>query len=184
MPVNLTPLNEHLKKALEHVKTELGRLRTGRAHAGLLEGIRVDYYGSMVPIQQIGNVSVPEPRCIVIQVYDASAVEALEKAIQQSDLGLNPSHEGNLVRVNIPALTEERRKDLVKKAGKLAEETKVAMRTHRRDMNEAVKKQKDDKAISEDEMRKGQDEVQKITDKFTKEIEAMLVAKEKEIMTV
>ena len=172
------------KKTVDHFKVEMGRLRTGRAHTSLLEGVHVDYYGSQVPLIQLGMVSAPEPRLLTIQVYDGGAVDAIDKAIRQSELGLNPMREGNLLRIAIPALNEERRKDLVKKLHKLAEENKITIRNHRRETIDDLKKQEKDKKISQDELRKGQDEVQKLTDKFTADIDQLLASKEKEMLEV
>jgi ribosome recycling factor len=177
-------LDVHCKKTVEHFKVEISRLRTGRAHTSLLEGIQVDYYGSHVPLIQMGMIGAPEPRLLTIQVYDASAVESVEKAIQQSELGLNPMREGNLLRIAIPALNEERRKEFVKKLNKLAEENKIVLRNHRRDAIDDLKKQEKDKKISQDDLRRSQDEVQKITDKFIADIEQLSQAKEKEILEV
>lgn len=171
-------------KAVEHYKKELSRLRSGRATPQLLEGVNVDYYGSRVSLQQLGMVSAPEPRMLTIQVYDAGAVEAIEKAIQQSELGLNPSREGSLIRVVIPPLNEERRKDLIKKVGKMAEETKVSLRNLRRDEVENVKKQAKNKEISEDDSRRAQEEIQKILDKAVADVDVASAAKEKELMEV
>jgi ribosome recycling factor len=171
-------------KTLDHFRKELSRLRTGRASPALLEGLTVEYYGSHVSLQQIGMVSAPEPRMLTIQVYDASALEAIEKAIQTSDLGLNPSRDGSLIRVVIPALNEERRKDMIKKVNKMAEETKVALRNLRRDEVEAVKKQVKNKEISEDDSRRSQDEIQKIVDKYVAEVDVAAGAKEKEMLEV
>ena len=172
------------KKTAEHFKTDLGRLRGGRATTSLLAGVQVEYYGSRVPLIQLGMISAPEPRLLTIQVYDRGAVEAVEKAIQQSELGLNPSRDGSLVRIAIPALTEERRKDLIKKLHKMAEEAKVTIRNHRRESMDFLKKQEKDKAISADDLRRGSDDIQKITDKSTAEIDSLLQAKEKEMMDV
>jgi len=172
------------RKTVEHFKVELGRLRGGRATTSILEGIQVDYYGSRVPLLQLGMINAPEPRLLTVQVYDGGAVEAVEKAILQSDLGFNPSRDGNLVRIAIPALTEERRKDLIKKLHKMSEEQKVALRTHRRDAIDLVKKQEKDKAISADDSRRGQEDIQKITDRFTADIDTLLKAKEKEMLEV
>lgn len=177
-------LEQKAKKTIEHFKVEAGRLRTGRASPQLLEGVKVDYYGSLVPLIQVGMINVPEPRCVTVQVYDPSAAEAVEKAIRQADLGLNPMRDGGIIRVNIPSLTEERRKDLVKKLHKMAEETKITVRTQRRDAVELLKKQEKNKEIAADDSRRGQEEIQKITDKMTTEIDAVSVAKEKEIMEV
>jgi ribosome recycling factor len=171
-------------KALDHYKKELSRLRSGRATPSILEGLMVDYYGSRVSLQQLGMVSAPEPRMLTIQVYDAGAVEAIEKGIQQSDLGLNPNRDGSLIRVMIPALNEERRKDLIKKVNKMAEETRVALRNLRRDEVEGVKKKVKSKELSEDDSRRAQDEIQKIVDKFIADVDAAAAAKEKEMMEV
>lgn len=171
-------------KAIEHYKKEISRLRSGRAAPSLLEGLMVDYYGSTVSLQQLGMVSAPEPRMLTIQVYDAGAVEAIEKAIQQSDLGLNPSRDGTLIRVIIPALNEERRKDLIKKVHKMAEETRIALRNLRREEVEGVKKQVKNKELSEDDARRAQDEIQKIVDKFIAEADSAAAAKEKEMLEV
>jgi len=171
-------------KALEHYKKELSRLRSGRATPSLLEGLMVQYYGSSVSLQQLGMVSAPEPRMLTIQVYDGGAVESIEKAIQQSDLGLNPSRDGSLIRVIIPALNEERRKELIKKVHKMAEETRVALRNLRRDEVEGVKKKVKNKEMSEDDSRRAQEEIQKIVDKFTSDVDSVAAAKEKEMMEV
>lgn len=177
-------LESKSKKTLEHFKKELGRLRTGRAAPSLLETIQVDYYGSMVPLQQVGMVNAPEPRMLTIQVYDASAIEGIEKAIQQSDLGLTPQRDGNLIRINIPSLTEDRRKDLIKKVHKMAEETRVTLRTHRREGIDFLKKQEKSKAISADDVRRGETEIQKIIDKSIADVDVVVTAKEKELMEV
>lgn len=171
-------------KALDHFKKELGRLRSGRATPQLLETVQVDYYGSRCSLQQLGMIAAPEPRMLTIQVYDASAVEAIEKAIHQSELGLNPSREGSLIRIVIPALNEERRKDLIKKVGKMAEETKVSLRNLRRDEVEAVKKSLKSKEISEDDSRRSQDEIQKILDRVIADVDVAAGAKEKELLEV
>lgn len=177
-------LEQKCKKTVEHFRKELQRLRTGRASTSLLEGITVDYYGSSVPLIQLGMVNAPEPRLLTIQVYDTSACEAIEKSIKASDLGLNPSRDGTLLRIPIPALTEERRKDLVKKTHKMAEEVKVIVRNHRRETLDTLKKQEKEKAVSADDVRRGSDEIQKITDKATAEIDQAVTQKEKEIMEV
>jgi ribosome recycling factor len=175
---------QNCAKALDHYKKELSRLRTGRASPALLEGLQIEYYGSHVPLQQVGLVSAPEPRMLTIQVYDTSAVEAIEKAIQTSELGLNPSRDGSLIRVVIPALNEERRKDLIKKVHKMAEETKIGLRNLRRDEVEGVKKQVKNKEISEDDSRRAQEEIQKILDKVVADVDVASAAKEKEMMEV
>jgi ribosome recycling factor len=171
-------------KTLDHFKKELTRLRSGRATPSLLEGITVDYYGSNVSLQQLGMVSAPEPRMLTIQVYDAGAIEAIEKAIRQGDLGLNPSRDGALIRVVIPALNEERRRDLIKKVHKMAEETRVALRNLRRDEVEGVKKGVKNKEISEDDARRLQDEIQKILDRVIADVDGAATAKEKEMLEV
>lgn len=184
MAQKFNELVEKSGSSVEHFKRELGRLRTGRASASLLEGVVVDYYGSSVPLKQLGLVNAPEPRMLSIQVYDAGATESVEKAIRQSDLGLNPSRDGNLIRVSIPVLTEERRKDMVKALHKMAEEAKISIRNHRRETIDELKKKEKTKEISEDDLRKGQDEVQKITDRYTSEVDQLAQAKEKEMMEV
>lgn len=174
-------LSNKCKKTLEHFKKELGRVRTGRASASLLEGIMVDYYGSKVPLNQLGMVNAPEPRLIQVQVYDAGATEAVEKAIQASGLGLNPMRDGALVRINIPPLTAERRKEFVKGVHTLAESQRVAIRNNRRDANDAIKV---DKTLSQDQSKRVMEEVQKICDAAIKEIDTLSAAKEKEILDV
>lgn len=177
-------LKDQCVKTLEHYKKELSRLRSGRASTSLLEGIHVDYYGSSTPLQQLGLVNSPEARLLTIQVYDTAAVESIEKAIYQADLGLVPSREGTLIRVVVPALNEERRKDLIKKIHKMAEEQKVSLRGHRRDAVELTKKRTKAKELTEDESRKAQEEIQKIVDKFTSDVDTVTAAKEKELMEV
>lgn len=177
-------LEQKFGKSIEHYKKELGRMRGGRATPQILEGITVEYYGSQVPLNQVGLVSAPEPRLLTVQVYDGSAVEAVEKAIMSANLGLNPSRDGALVRVAIPALNEQRRKDLIKTMHEEEEKAKVVVRGHRRDAVEGVKKAVKDKSISEDDSRRQQDDIQKLTDKCTLEIETLTKAKEKEMMAV
>lgn len=184
MANQFSELEGKCRKTIEHFKRELSRLRTGRASTSLFEGIMVDYYGSAVPLQQLGLVNAPEPRLITIQVYDPAAVEGVEKAILQSDLGLNPSRDGSLLRINIPHLTEERRKELVKKIHRMGEENKVAIRNHRHETIDQLKKKEKVKEISQDEMHRGQEEIQKITDRFGKEVDVIIAAKEKEMMEV
>lgn len=177
-------LEDSSKKTIEHFKKELGRMRTGRANGSVLEGIIVDYYGSQVPLIQLGMINTPEPRLITVQVYDGGAVEAIERAIMQADLGLTPSRDGTLIRMQIPALTEERRKDLIKKLHKTGEENKVVLRTHRRDSLDTLKKQEKDKEISSDDLRRSSEQVQKIIDKYIADIDTLMAAKEKEMMEV
>jgi ribosome recycling factor len=175
---------EKMKKALASLDKEFSRLRTGRASTSLLDGIRVDYYGTPTPIDQIASVSTPDSRTITIQPWDRKAFSDVEKAIQKSDLGLTPVNDGKIIRIGIPPLTEERRKDLAKVAKKYTEEAKVAVRNVRRDANEALKKLKNDKKISEDDQHKGQEEIQKLTDAYVAKSDAALAKKEKEIMEI
>ena len=177
-------VKSNCEQSIEHFKTELSRMRSGRASTGLLEGIMVDYYGAQTPLIQLGMINAPEPRLVTVQVYDASAVESVEKAIQQADLGLNPSRDGNLVRVSIPALTEERRKELIKKLHALAEEARVAVRSHRRSAIDELKKQEKDKEISEDDSRREQESIQKTIDGYISQVDKLLEEKEKEMMEV
>ncbi len=175
---------QNCEKTLEHFKTELGKIRGARASGGMIENIPVDYYGSMVPLIQMGLINTPEPRLITVQVYDTTAIESVEKAIRQADLNLNPSREGNLIRLNVPALTEDRRKDLIKKLSKLGEDEKVVIRNHRKDAIDSLKKMEKDKEMTEDELRKGQTEIQGITDKYIVKIDEMFKQKEAEILEI
>jgi len=176
--------NQRMQKAIENLKKDLLRIRTGRATPALLDGITADYYGSPVPINQIANISVPDARMIVVQPWEKNMLKEIEKAIQTSDLGLNPQNDGNIIRLPIPALSEERRKDLFKNCKKIGEESKVGIRNIRRDSNELLKKAEKDKDVTQDDAKKGQDDIQRITDKFIKTIDDLLVQKEKEIMEV
>ncbi|MBN1114616.1 MAG: ribosome recycling factor [Oligoflexia bacterium] len=171
-----------MDKAISNFKGEISKLRTGRATPALLDGVRVDYYGALTPLNQVSNISIPDPRLIVIQPWDANAVAAIEKAIIKTDLGLNPQTDGKLIRVPIPALTDERRKDLVKLVKKLGEESKVAVRNLRRQANDTIKTKEKSKEVSEDESRKAQDHVQKFTDEFISQVDKIMEAKEKEIL--
>jgi len=175
---------ERMGKALEAMKRELGSIRTGKATSTLLDGIQVDYYGTMTPLSQVANISVPDPRLLVIQPWEKKLIPEIVKAIQKSDLGLNPQSDPNVVRLPIPPLTEERRRDLAKLVKKVGEEGRVAVRNIRRDANDAFKKAEKDKEVSEDDSRKGQEQVQKITDEHIEKIEEMLKKKEQEIMEV
>jgi len=177
-------VKDRMKKIAEALERDYKRIRTGRASVSILDGIRVDYYGSPMPLSQVASLSVPDPRTILIQPWDASIVSDVEKAILKSELGLTPSSDGKAVRISIPPLTEERRRELVKVAKKMAEEAKVSARTVRHDAIEMVKDLKKDKLISEDEQFKAQDEIQKITDDFIKKIDGLCAAKEKEILEV
>ncbi|MFN2268186.1 MAG: ribosome recycling factor [Desulfonatronovibrio sp.] len=173
-----------MNKAIQNLEKEFSRLRTGRASTGLLEDVMVDYYGTMTPLNQLASISIPDSRTISIQPWDRNAFSSVEKAIMKSDLGLNPVNDGKVIRINIPPLTEERRKDLVKLAKKYSEDTKVAIRNIRRDANDTLKKMKNNKELTEDEMHKGQDEVQNATDKFVENADQVLEVKEKEIMEI
>lgn len=177
----LTQKMESAIKALHH---EFGGLRTGRASTNLLDPIMVDAYGSMLPMNQVGNVTAPEPRLLVVSVWDKGMVKAVEKAIANANLGLNPAVDGQTIRVPIPALSEERRKEMVKIAHKYAETSKVAVRNVRRDGNDELKKQKAAGSISEDEQAKQEKAIQKLTDDYVKKIDELLAAKEKDILSV
>ena len=175
---------QKMQKSIEAFKNDLGKVRTGRVHIGLLDHVQVDYYGSMMPINQVGNVTLLDARTIGVQPFEKKMVPVVEKAIRESDLGLNPATQGEMIRVPMPALTEQRRKDLVKIVKGEGENARVSVRGIRRDANDSLKKLLKDKAVSEDEERRAQDEVQKLTDRFIAEIEKMLSVKEAEIMAV
>jgi ribosome recycling factor len=174
--------NQRMQKTIDTLKKDLARIRTGRASPALLDGLTVDYYGSPMPINQVANISIPDARLIVIQPWEKSMLSPIEKAIQASELGLNPQNDGNMLRLPIPPLSEERRQDLFKNCKKIGEESKVAIRNVRRDANEKLKKAEKDKTVTQDESKKGLDEIQKLTDKFIKNVDDVLIAKEKEIM--
>ena len=173
-----------MEKALTDLQHEMASIRTGRASVSIFDNIRVDYYGTPTPLNQLANLHVPEPTLITIQPWDVSQIASIEKAIRGSDLGLNPANDGKLIRVPIPALTEERRKEIVKRLHHIAEDHRVALRNVRRDANEHVKKLMKDKAISEDEERRALDEVQKMTDANIARIDQMAKTKEKEILEI
>ena len=173
-----------MEKTLESLKADFSGLRAGRAHASLLDGIMVEAYGSMSPIAQVGTVSTPDPRTLSVSLWDKSLVKNVEKALRESDLGLNPAVDGTLIRIPIPPLSEERRKELSKIAGKYAEQNKVAIRNIRRDSLDEVKKLKKDNLISEDEEKRAENDIQKLTDDAVKKADEMLAAKEKDIMQV
>ncbi|HDH02093.1 MAG TPA: ribosome recycling factor [Nitrospirae bacterium] len=175
---------EKMEKAIEVFRKDLGSIRTGRASTSLLDNISVNYYGTQTPLNQVASLSVPEPRVIVIQPWEQALIPVIEKAILHSDLGLNPSNDGKVIRIAIPPLTEERRKQLVKVVKKRAEEARVAIRNIRRETNEELKKLEKDKHISEDDIKKGLEEIQKLTDTYIKTIDEVLQHKEKEIMEV
>lgn len=174
--------NDRMKKSISALKNELKKIRTGRASTSLLDGIKVDYYGTPTPLNQLASLSVPESRLIIIQPWDVSSIKEIEKAILKSDLGLTPSNDGKLIRISIPPLTEERRKELVKLVNKTCEEYKVAIRNIRRDSNDLLKGLKKDGDISEDQAFKAQDQVQKITDEHIGFIDDIYKEKEKEIL--
>ncbi len=175
---------EKMSKSVEALKKDLKRVRTGRASASLLDGIRVDYYGTPTPLAQMASVSVPESRMLTIQPWDVSAIKEIEKAIQKSDLGLTPSNDGKIIRINIPALTEQRRKELVKVVNKMCEEYRVALRNLRRDANEVLKGLKKDGKVSEDDVHKAQDKIQKLTDEHIRQVDDIYKEKEKEILEI
>ncbi|MBD3321157.1 MAG: ribosome recycling factor [Chitinivibrionales bacterium] len=173
-----------MEKTIESLKREFSHIRTGRANPSLFDGIKVDYYGSMVPLNQAGTISIPEARLIMIQPWDKTMLPVIEKAIKASDLGLNPQNDGNIIRVPIPPLSEERRKEIFKNCKKISEDNKVAIRNIRRDSNEKIKKAEKDKEITQDEQKKAMDDIQKLTDTFIESIDKQLEIKEKEIMEV
>jgi ribosome recycling factor len=175
---------QKMQKSIDALKNDLSKVRTGRAHTGLLDHVMVEYYGSMVAVNQVANVSLGDARTINVQPYEKPMIAKVEKAIRDSDLGLNPATNGDVIRVPMPMLTEERRKDLIKLVRTEGESAKVAVRNIRRDANDALKKLIKDKEISEDDERRAQDEVQKITDKYIAEIDKMLQVKEADLMAV
>lgn len=175
---------QRMQKSIETLKADLAKVRTGRAHTGILDHIHVDYYGNPTLLTQVANVTLIDARTIGVQPWEKKMIAVVEKAIRESDLGLNPSTQGDIIRVPTPALTEERRKEMVKLAKSEAEDAKIAIRNIRRDANEGLKKLLKDKACSEDDERRAQDEVQKLTDKFVAEIDKLVIDKEKDILTV
>ncbi|HBT18853.1 MAG TPA: ribosome recycling factor [Clostridiaceae bacterium] len=175
-------LEEKMGKTINNLEGELGTLKAGRANPTMLDRLEVEYYGSMVPVSQVGNVTTPEPRVLMITPWEKSALKAIEKAVNMSDLNLNPNNDGSVIRLIIPELTEETRKNLVKVVHKKGEEAKIAIRSIRRDVIEKIKSMK--KEVSEDEVKKGEEDVQKRVDEYIKKVDLILQAKEKEIMTV
>ena len=175
---------QKMSKSIESLKSDLAKVRTGRAHTGILDQVHVDYYGTPTPITQVANVSLLDARTISVQPWEKKMLSAIEKAIRDSDLGVNPSSQGDLIRVPMPPLNEERRKEMVKLVKSEGEDAKVAVRNVRREANDALKKMVKDKTCSEDEERRSQDEIQKLTDKFVAEIDKLVTEKEKEVMTV
>ena len=180
----LTEVETHMKQALDHFHHELKHLRTGRATIALLDGITVDYYGSQVPLSQVGNLSAPDASSLVIQPYDPSQIAAIERSIMKSDLGLNPSSDGKVIRIPVPPLTEQRRKEIVKKAHDIAEHARNSVRQARREGNDKLKKKEKDKEISQDDERRGLDEVQKLHDHYIGDINTGLQKKEAQILEV
>lgn len=181
---SIAEARDRMDKSVEAVRREFGSVRSGKATPALLDTVRVEAYGSKMPLNQVASVSAPEPRLLLVQPWDKSLLVAVEKGIQNADLGLNPSNDGNVVRVPIPALTEERRKDLVRMLHKLAEEGRVSVRQARQDANKAIKQRQSDHEISEDDARREMDEVQKLTDAHIKKIDDLLAHKEEEVMEV
>lgn len=179
-----TKAREKMDQVLEHLRRDLAGVRTGRASLALLDSIQVSYYGSPTPLKQVAALAVPDSRLITIQPWEVSLIPEIEKAITTSNLGLNPTNDGKLIRLTIPSLTEERRKELVKQVKKIGEDTKVRIRNVRRDTNEEIKKFLKDSKISEDDQRKGQDEIQKTTDQYITKIDEMIKKKEAEVLEV
>ncbi len=175
---------QRMARSIETLKADLAKVRTGRAHTGLLDHIHLDYYGSQVPLSQVANVTLADPRTIGVQPWEKKMIPAIEKAIRDSDLGLNPATSGDLIRVPMPALTEERRRDLIKVVHKEAEAAKVAVRNIRRDANEHLKKLLKDKECSEDDERRAHDELQKLTDRFIADADRLLQQKESDLMAI
>jgi ribosome recycling factor len=178
---SLAQARTHMEKAVEALRREFGSVRTGKASPGLLDTVRVDAYGSKMPMNQVASVSAPEPRLLVVQPWDKGLLGEVEKAIRNSDLGLNPSNDGNLIRVPVPPLTEERRKEMVRVLHKLAEEARVAIRHARQEANKVIKQQQQDHDLSEDEAHRQMQEVQKLTDEFVARVDEILKHKEHEV---
>ena len=179
----LKDVDARMAAAIDTLARELAAVRTGRANAALLEGIRVDYYGTPTPVAQMASVTVPDARTLMVQPWDATQLKAIEKAIIASDLGLTPSNDGKAIRLTLPTPTEERRKQLAKSVGKIAEDSRVAIRNLRREANEKLKALAKDKQVSEDEERRGHDQIQKTTDKYIAKVDELLKKKEQEILT-
>src|SRR6476619_7297340 len=175
---------QKMGKSIETLKADLAKVRTGRAHAGILDHVKVDYYGNPTQLSQVANITLIDARTIGVQPWEKKMVAPIEKAIRESDLGLNPATQGDVIRVPTPPLTEERRKEMVKLVKTEAEDAKIAVRNIRRDANEGLKKLLKDKSISEDDERRAQDDVQKLTDRFVAEIDKLFAEKEKEVLTV
>ena len=173
-----------MEGSIQHLKKELARIRTGRANTSLLDEIRVDYYGTPTPVSQVATLAVPEPRLITLQPWDAGMIGAIERAIQQSDLGLTPSNDGKLIRLPVPPLTEERRKEFVKQSHKAGEEARVSIRNARRDAVDQIKKLQKDGEVSEDDAKRAQDQIQKMTDQFGHQVDEILKRKDDEILEI
>jgi len=179
---NLEQTKTLMQKALDFTKTQISKVRTGRATASLLDGVKVDYYGSPTPVSQVAGISTPDARTIIVQPFDRSTLSAIDKAIQAAGLGFNPQNDGTMLRIPVPPLTEERRKEFVKMCKNHAEDGKVSIRNVRRDQIEILKKSEKNKEFAEDERKKGEEEIQKLTDQFIKNIDSELAIKEKELM--
>ncbi len=179
----LDDTRSNMEKSIRHLESELIKIRAGKANPHMLDGIVVNYYGVMTPLNQVANIGTPDPRTLAIQPWDRSMIETIEKAVMQANIGLNPANNGDVIRINVPPLTEERRKDLVKQVRIECENTRVGVRTARRDANEDLKSMKKD-GLSEDEEIRGQEEVQRLTDNYIEKIDKIFAAKEKDIMTV
>jgi len=175
---------DKMQKAVQFLESQFSSVRAGRANAGVLDQISISYYGTMTPLQQVGSISTPDPRTLLIQPWDAGVLRDIERAIQESDLGINPQNDGKVIRLSFPQLTEERRKDLIKQIKKYAEDSKVAIRNVRRDAMEQFKKQQKASEITEDDLKDSERDMQKITDDFIKQIDAVTVKKEKELSEI
>ncbi len=173
-----------MEKSIEHLRHELSTIRTGKASPALLDVIHVDYFGSKVPLKQVATIAAPEPRLLTVQPWDKSIIGEIEKAIQSSELGLNPQNDGSIIRLPIPPLTEERRRDLVKVVRRMGEECKIAIRNARRDANDRIRKLEKAHEVSEDDGRKAHDEIQRITDRFVEQVDEIVAAKETEVMEI
>ncbi|MCX6575605.1 MAG: ribosome recycling factor [Candidatus Aminicenantes bacterium] len=180
----LKDLEKRMKTSLEHFRKDLGKLRTGRANLSIFEDIKVEYYGVLTPVNQMAKIGVPDPSLVTVQPYDTSLLEAIDKAVKAADLGLNPINDGKVLKIPIPPLDEERRREIVKKVKKMVEDEKTALRNMRRESKEFIEELEKEKEISEDDKFKGLDELQKITDDYTKKIEDAAAVKEKEIMQI
>jgi len=180
----LNEARDSMAKSVESLQTGLAKLRTGRASLAMLDGIKVDYYGSMTPLNQVATLAIPEPRMITIQPWETTVIPNIEKAIEKSNIGLNPTNDGKIVRLPVPQLTEERRKDIVKNLKAMGEDTRVSVRQARKEANDILKKNQKDSSITEDDLKRGVDQVQKITDEYIEKIDQIIANKEKDIMTI